>query len=289
MYIWIILSVLVLVTVSVLALVIPNLGLKSIDDPSSWNLENGDAKPKGNQVDLFIKNQKALFRVFYKIQSLPRTSTAYDSSVGTATGFNSITNNYDICPKLNADACKHPGFIKLLNFQDSFYIELLQAPDASRPGLPKTQVCITTTAVTRDANNQKTQMTYLETFPIPPFPLQKWVMLSVVRRGSSFDIFYNDSMVASIKTTNAPTLTATSATLAEKGVKGEAKYVHAINTDYTASEVKADFSRNADTNGEPNPLLFGSININLCPSGNCFTGPQVKPANPLLDWTSEYN
>jgi hypothetical protein len=290
MYVWITLALLVLITVSVLALVLPNLGVKTIDDPKEWSLESGTAKTeKPNQTDFFINNQNALFRVFYKIESLPRTSVAYDSSVGTASGLNPVTNNFDICTKTNADACKHPGFIKLLNFQDSFYIELLQAPDASRPGLPKTQVCIRTTAIQKNAQNQNQQVTFLETFPIPPFPLQKWVMLSVVRRGSDFDIYYNDKMVSSIKTTNVPYFSATSATFADKGVKGVAKYVHTLNKSYTPDEVDADFNRNTDTNGEPTAFLFTNLDVKLCPSGNCFSGPQIKPANPLVDWTSDYN
>lgn len=289
MYVWLTLAVLVLITVSVLALVLPNLGVKTIDDMSEYNLEKGDAKTKAEQTDYFIKNQNALFRVFYKIDALPRTSVAYDTSVGTAAGLNPVTNNFDICTKTNANMCKHPGFVKLLNFQDSFYIELLQAPDASRPGLPKTQVCITTTAIVKNQQNNNEQVTYLETFPIPPFPIQKWVMLSVVRRGSDFDIYYNNKLVSSIKTTNVPNFTASAATFAESGVKGVAKYVHTINKASTPDEVASDYGRNTDTNGEPTPLFFANLNINLCPSGNCFTGPEIRPANPLVDWTSDYN
>lgn len=290
MYVWITLALLVLVTVSVLALVLPNLGVTTIDDTSEWQLENGDAKTKKeNQTDFFIKNQNATFRVFYKVESLPRTSIAYDTAVGTASGLNPVTNNFDICQKLDANSCKHPGFLKLLNFQDSFYIELLQAPDASRPGLPKTQVCITTTAIQKNQQNQNQQVNYLETFPLPPLPLQKWVMVTIVRRGSDFDFYYNNTLVSSIKTTNVPYFTATSATFAEKGIKGIAKYVHTINKGSSAADVAADHARNADTNGEPTPLLFSNLTVDLCPSGNCFKGPEIRPANPLVDWTTDYN
>lgn len=171
----------------------------------------------------------------------------------------------------------------MLKFDSSFFIELLQAPDASRPNLPKTQVCIQTTKNTTTGNT-----VYLETFPIPPLPLQKWVMITISREGHRFDIYYNDQLQASIKTTNVPYLTATNATLANRNIRGVAKYPKAEASFSTPQDVSADFSSLTDTRGEPLDSLLPVSLPSLCPSGDCFSGPKVKPANPLVDWKTDY-
>jgi hypothetical protein len=89
-----------------------------------------------------------------------------DDNTSVAPNLNPITNNYDICDNTN-NQCVHKGFTKLLTFGSVFSIELLQAPDASRPNLPKTQVCIQTVKNTSTGNTN-----YIETFPIQPFPIQ---------------------------------------------------------------------------------------------------------------------
>jgi hypothetical protein len=59
------------------------------------------------------------------------------------------------------------------------------------------------------------------------------------------------------------------------------------NKTASQSDVNADYLKMADTRGEPFEKLFQEINIKLCPSGECFQGPQIRPANPLIQWSSD--
>lgn len=232
----------------------------------------------GTYVSNFLKNQSSSFRIFYYIQSLPRTASIYDTTTNTA-NFNPTTDSFDICDATTG-TCTHPGFAKLLQFDRSLWIELLQAPDASRPGLPKTQLCIQTT--------NQTGNSYIETFPLPPFPQQKWVMLTLSHEGSKYDVYYNGQLAASVKTTNVPKPTASNLALSDGTFTGRTSYLLSKTTAMTAAEVASDYASNTNTLGEPYDSLFPSLNLNLCPSGNCFSGPSVRPSNPLVVWKSDY-
>jgi hypothetical protein len=282
MIVWILAAIIVLITISVLVFFVPTLGIKEEQTYGPWTLGTADAKVDSNIITTFLGNLNSTFRVFYYVQSIPRTSTSFSYAENVPPNFNSKTNTFDVCVNTNGD-CKHQGFIPLLKFGDSLMIEMLQAPDASRPGLPKTQLCIQTIR-----NTGTTNTTYLETFSLPPFPLQKWVMVTLVRRGNSFDVYYNGTLVATHRTLYVPNLISTAGTFADTSVRGQTKYLMAKNEAQSASDVSSDYLRLANTNGEPYEPMFPSLNLSFCPSGNCFQGPQVRPANPLVDWRTNY-
>jgi hypothetical protein len=283
MIIWILAGVILLITLSLLVFFVPTLGIKEEQTYGPWTLGTKDATLDSTVVTTFLGNLNSTLRVFYYIKSIPRTSTSFSYAQDVAPNFNSKTNTFDVCVNTNG-ACVHQGFIPLLKLGDSLMIEMLQAPDASRPGLPKTQLCIQTTRNTGASNT-----TYLETFALPPFPIQKWIMLSLVRRGNSFDVYYNDTLVASHRTLYAPNLLSTSGSFADGSVRGQTKYLMAKNTSQSASDVNSDYMRLANPKGEPYEPMFPALNLPMfCPSGDCFQGPQVRPANPLVDWRTNY-
>jgi hypothetical protein len=280
---WLIAATVIFLTIAVLVYMVPGSALTKVSDYSSWTLNQiPQGRLDSTYVDTFMKNESSTLRVFYYIQGLPRTSVVSDDTPTIAPNLNPITNNYDICDNTNG-ACVHKGFIKLLTFGNSFLIELLEAPDASRPNLPKTQVCIQTVKNTSTGNTN-----YIETFPIPPLPMQKWVMITVSRQGHRFDIYYNDTLQTSIKTTNAPYFTATNGTLADTSVRGVAKNPKVMNTFSRPEQVQGDYSAAANTKGEPYDSILPIALPSLCPSGDCFSGPTVKPANPLVDWKTDF-
>lgn len=279
MIVWFIAAFVILLTLGVLYLGVPSFTTKSEAADGPWDLSTGPAVPSEN-LEQFAKNLNSTVRVFYYIDGLPRTNAAIlDASTPS---FNLQTNTFDICEPASGISCVHPGFIKLLNISNTFFIEVLQAPDASRPGLPKTQVVIQTQKV------QGTQIkTYLETYALPEFPIQKWTMLTVSRSGNRVNIFYNNRLVFSKNTRNVPALLSGGGNFSAPQVRGTVKYLKTTDTAISQSEVNTDYSLMADTRGEPLEKLFQKINITLCPSGECFSGPQIRPANPLIDWTSD--
>ena len=282
MILWFIAAFVIIITIYALNIFFTP-KITTASDPGPWILDGNQgasSQVTNNHTYAanFLKNQSSSFRVFYYIQSMPRTAAVYDTTTNVA-NFNSTTDSFDVCDN-TAGTCVHPGFAKLLQFDTSLWIELLQAPDASRPGLPKTQLCIQTT--------DQTGKSYIETFALPSFPQQKWVMLTLSHEGSKYDVYYNGHLAASVKTVNVPKPTATKLALSDGTFTGRASYLLSATTPLTASQVASDFKSNTDTLGQPYDSLFPSLNINLCPSGNCFTGPSVRPSNPLVIWKSDY-
>jgi hypothetical protein len=283
MILWFIAAFVVLLTLGILYLGIPSLATKSEGNDGPWDLSKGPAIPTEN-TDQFANSLNSSLRVFYYIDTLPRTNAALLD--GSTPSYNTQTNTFDICDKSTGNTCAHPGFVKLLNISDSFYIELLQAPDASRPGLPKTQFVIQTQSIQK-VSNVNTLKTYLETFTLPEFPIQKWVMLTVVRNGNRINIFYNNRLIFSKNTRYVPFILPGGGNFSVPQIRGTAKYLKTKDSITSQSEVNTDYSQIADTRGEPVEKLFEKMNITLCPSGTCFSGPQIRPANPLIEWSSD--
>ena len=283
-YVLIIGGILVLFVLAVLMFVLPRyMGTAAISSYDSWTL-TGDSLLPNAFVQPFTTNTSATLRLFYTLSSLPRTQNA-----------DSLEAIPDICPLTpaaveNGTCSKHPGFAKLLNFENSLWIELLQVPDASRPGLSKTQFCVRTTQSAAGAGPTQ----YIETFALPAFPLQKWVMLTLVREGSRFDVYYNDVLQASIRTTYVPAISSVNGSFGSPLLRGTVKYPLVAARAFTGYEIAADYKAHADTRGEPLSPFFsrgsggGTFSFSLCPSGTCFRGPTMKPANPLLEWTTPY-
>lgn len=113
-------------------------------------------------------------------------------------------------------------------------------------------------------------------------------MLTLSHEGSKYDVYYNGHLAASIKTTNVPKPTASKLALSDGTFTGRASYLLSKTSSMTAAEVSSDYTTNTDTLGAPFESFFPSLNLNLCPSGNCFTGPSVRPSNPLVVWKSDY-
>jgi hypothetical protein len=228
--------------------------------------------------------------MFYNIDSLPRTGSiegCQEPSINTNNKFDCVKAEFPICTLSASQTCQHTGFVKLFNlFSDSLYVELLQAPDAGRPGLPKTQLCI------RTQDGTTTPTYYIETFPLPPFPLQKWIMLTISRKGNSLKVYYNTAVVASVKTTKTISLNSAAATLSlgDPSIQGKAQYLWMPFGTKEITEITQYYNSLTDTNGAPIQTSIGyPTNFSLCPSGNCLNGPQVRPANPLVNWNFEYS
>lgn len=271
----------VFLTLGILILVLPTQSLDiQADSDGPWIFQQGQLSIPSDHVDRFMSNINAKLRVFYFLENLPRTNTVILDTENAS--LDPATNTYNICPLTNNTSCAHPGFIKLLNLGSRCFIELLQAPDASRPGLPKTQLVVQTQKNTASGNVQ-----YLETFALDAFPLQKWVMVTVVRNGNRISVYYNDRLVLSKNTTYVPNFVSGSGTFADAMIRGQAKYLQTYSGEVSLADVATDYKIMADTRGEPINKFYSKLSINLCPSGDCFRGPQIKPTNPLMAWNSD--
>lgn len=282
LFLLLIAGVVILITISILFFVVPATSEEVKESNGPFDLATAPKVPQGEE-EVFTKNTLGTLRVFYYIESLPRTNTIILDTDANTVNLNPSTNLFNICEKTAGSKCgQHPGFKKLLNIGDTLWIEVLQAPDASRQGLPKTQLVIQTQQNTSTGVKQ-----YYETFPIPEFPIQKWTMLTVVRNGSRITLYYNDRIVFSKTTTYIPIILAGASKFSEPGVIGQAKLLFTSTNAHTPKDIRSDYARTADPSGKPVEPIFSKLNITFCPSGDCFRGPQIRPANPLIEWKTD--
>lgn len=276
-------GIVILLTLSILYFVVPAFMKPSdqdVEEMGPWDFASSPRLPSAI-AEKFATNVNATLRVFYYVETIPRTNQLI---IDTATpSFRTDANLFEICEATSTTSCNHVGFVKLLNIGDTLFLELLQAPDASRPGLPKTQLVVKTTKRTTPT----TLTYYFETFPVPEFPLQKWIMVTVVRSGNRINLYYNNKLVFSKNTTNVPAISGGVNTFADQSIKGKAKYIFSSSNAHTPADVSSDFARMADPTGEPTDSIFQKLNFTFCPSGDCFTGPRIRPANPLVEWKSD--
>ena len=244
-----------------------------------------------NGLDIYKLKSLSSFTVtiFLKVNYLPRTGTFVDCNTVVNPGdFDCKEGRFPKCQinsNPNNKECSHKnfGYRNLLRIGNSIRFELLETQTPQKPGMARAQISVQTQ---QSSNNQ-----WMETYPLPEFPLQKWIMLSIVRKGNTYIVYYNDKMVGSFKTEYVPYIDTTKPQLGEdKIIKGVGIYLSIIKQALNTDQIKKRYISFTDTNGEPKMPVFSAIKpIDLCVSGNCFQGPAVKPANPFVQWTQEYS
>ena len=227
----------------------------------------------------------------------------------------------------NCDRCQRNGYVPLMSIGDTCFLEVLPAPDAGRQGKAMAQLSIRTKTtvdasgnplhidasgnlITSDASGSKNNFeSVFEFLPLPPIPTHKWVMVTISREGRRFDVYYNGSLVLSRKTLyNIATTADTTGIIAG----GSAFSGYCAGFDFNGNvtnslAVSATYSQRSDTRGAPYVTLpetasalqaaattapgysIGGIQLpSICPTGGCFAGPTVRPAQPWLDWETSY-
>lgn len=194
------------------------------------------------------------------------------------------------CQGTDCSKCKHIGYVNILNISNVIRLEMLTAPDASRQNAALVQLVVRTLRTKPNAND--TEVTE-ETIVCPEIPLQKWTMITIARDGRRFDIYYNNKLVSSKRTEQMiDTNSAVGPILAgDPQLYGSVAYVEVFDKRLSEAEVAANYSRLADTTGQPF-ISKSKFDINdflsVCKNGDCLKGPSVRPTSPLLDWDTLY-
>ena len=198
---------------------------------------------------------------------------------------------------------------------DTCFLEVLPAPDAGRQGKVMTQLAVRTKTTVDASGNplvidasgaRPNFKSVFEFLALPPIPTQKWVMVTISREGRRFDVYYDGNLVLSQKTLFN---IATTSDTAGINVGNSAFSGYGAGFDFAGSvtsglEVSAKYSLRSDTRGAPRVSLPSDVTTiatnsagaatsgiklpSLCPTGGCFTGPTVRPAQPWLDWETSY-
>ena len=230
--------------------------------------------------------------MFLKVNYMPRTGTFIDCETGLSTEsgkYNCKESKFQKCKlgttNTNNPTCLRQGYKSLFRVGNAIRLELLETQNPQRPGMARAQLSVKT----QELGDSST--TWIETFSLPEFPLQKWMMMTIVRSGNVYSVYYNDRISGSFKTEFVPYVDSGKVILGEgTTMKGVGVYLSVFSRNLSAGDITSRYSSFTDTNGQPKlPYLTGMNIGGLCISGNCFKGPSVKPANPLVEWTQEYS
>lgn len=272
-------------------------------------------------AELFYARPEGSFQGFFYLNAMNRTGSY--TTCGTNPNQASCTDGtFGICncqgSALNdCSVCKHVGYEPLISIAGVASVEVLTVPDASRQGKAMAQLVLKTEGPATSGSSTNRQ-TYIETVSLPYIPMQKWTMITICREGRRFDVYYDSALVVSKKTLYMPVSDTMNTNLrgivsGSEALTGEVALVDLENRAYTMSEVAAAFARKADTRGAPRvsssftagyrdsaglmPSHTGSLlsllqvslpSVSICPEGNCFNAPTVRPASAIYDWSTSY-
>ena len=158
----------------------------------------------------------------------------------------------------------HVGYQTLVNIQNTFVLEILNSPDASRPNSVAAQIYVKTQfydKATRE-NNFK-----IETFPLPPLPEQKWTMVTISKQGRQINVYYNSTLVLAKKAQNnfsTQTPTCSPVSVGSNTLSGNVAMVTYFTTHQNISNVSSRYQQQTDTRGNLNTM-------NVVPTTNSYT------------------
>jgi len=136
---------------------------------------------------------------------------------------------------------------------------------------------------------------FMEAIPLPMIPLQKWTMITIVKEGRRFDVYYGAKLQIS-KMTTYPPLNPDSGsqniTTGNNKWGGLIGMFKGINGVYYAPDVIADAETILDTRGIPyinDPFPWSAFVLPKCFLGNCTGLPDVKPPNQFMVYQTNYS
>jgi hypothetical protein len=133
---------------------------------------------------------------------------------------------------------------------------------------------------------------YMEPITLPAIPLQRWTVVTIVKEGRRFDIYYGTLLVASKLCNNVPVspFPGSSWAAGAAGWKGQIGLFNVSQKASTKRDVVADVESMVNTRGIPYYLdrmnFDFSVNMPTCMLGNCNMMPAVKPVNPFAIYAS---
>lgn len=180
----------------------------------------------------------------------------------------------------------------ILSSAGAFSLEI--APTALERGTTNAQLRVTMSAPTGTQD---------ETIELPNFPLQKWVLVTILRDGRRFDVMYNDKLVASHRMTYYPATPTMGLQIGDSTLLGTAVHVLVAGQRVSPGAIRAERARLADTNGAPVtpanlalPTGVGQAAADViakfrtvCLPGLPCEAVDKPPANSMKAWTSPYS
>lgn len=286
-------TVIILMTV---ALFSPWSLLKKKDSKGPYALQKlqeiGDVKD--TQTMLSASNSGSLQAFVYPLafQRTGKVSMCSDGTTPQPGEPDCNSGRFGICACEGTDCskCKHVGYVNIVNISNVVRLEMLTSPDASRQNAALVQLVVRT--LRKKATSNDTQVVE-ETLVLPIIPIQRWTMITIARDGRRYDIFYNNKLVVSKRTEHVLDINSAVGTIVagDSNLYGSITNVEIFPNRLAEAQVAANYSRLADTTGEPyssqTDIKFSDF-IPFCKDGACLKGISVRPSSPLMDWDTQY-
>jgi hypothetical protein len=274
------------------ALGIAYLSLQYMSSPSAYQ---GTAL-----YDLSIPQQKVLpnsicpwtaapysIRFAIQIAQAPRTVSKVDciSSASPATSFQPSCDDSSFntcsCSAANCSRCdiqKNSYLTKLLNVGDN--VELWASGYTSpndKPYVP---------ALLKIRTGADSNQHYMESVPLPAIPLQRWTVITIVKEGRRFDVYYGGKAVATKLCSYVPIPPSSGSDwiVGASGWLGKIGLFSCLPKSKSADDVNRDVESLVNTRGIPfylDELTLTMPTFPTCLFGNCNSLPTVKPTNPF--------
>ena len=269
------------------------------------NFVSGKATYQGSKpyYDLSVPNQLVLtqtdaawstrpcsirFGIF--VESAPRTVSKVDCVEVTNPAFGPSCSDYSFspcqCASTDCGRCemKADYMSKLLWVGDR--LELWASGYTSQNDKPYVPALLKV----RTAQDSNQHM--MEAVPLPAIPLQRWTIVTIVKEGRRFDVFYGTNLVASKLLSYVPVSGEGRQWYAgNKAWKGKIGFFAGTSlTAPTAADVKKDVEALVNTRGVPfymDQVTFSfDTKMPSCILGDCNKLPEVRPPNPFTVYAS---
>jgi hypothetical protein len=243
-------------------------------------------------ANAFVNDGEGTFQCFVILDALSRTGGHVDCGVGSNKP-DCDSGLYNVCTCTavgDCTNCKHEGYQPVFTIHGIYTLEVMNAPDASRPSGVATQLTVRT-----KTDNAGTPITQIETINLPPIDHQKWVMITIAREGRRLDIYYNNTLVSSSKLNNIVS-TVTNGTPLTTGnymLSGKIGALSFLPNRQSIQDVSSTYAKLTNTRGDPSMFTTAStthsytvnskaptsIISSLCLDGSCLSFPKLGQAD----------
>ena len=227
----------------------------------------------GNNVDesnKFMRNDMdEAIQFFVYLDGTLRMGQSIESGSSGSNVPSQDSGLYQQCRCTSKDDCRnclpHIGYQTIMNIQDTFVLEILNSPDASRPNAVATQIYVKT---------QVSDNFNIETFPLPPLPEQKWTMVTISKQGRQINVYYNSTLVLAKKAQNnfsTRTPTCSPVSVGSNSLSGKVATVTYFSSHQTINDVAARYQALTDTRGN-------LISMQIKPTSTSYMTTDNSPA-----------
>jgi hypothetical protein len=249
-----------------------------------------DLSKEGTRVlsssDFSWTNEACSLRFAIFVESAPRTVSKVDCiASGASTAFAPSCSDYEYkrcaCNGVDCTGCNIQGnyLTNLLSYGGN--LQLWASGYTSQNDKPYVPAILKVTTASSPSQS------YVESITLPAIPLQKWTVITIVKEGRRFDVYYGAKAVAT-KLLDYPPLSSivTSGwTAGNSRWAGKIGLFSGVKKTQTSVDVLTDVQALVNTRGIPfylDELNFDfNVTIPKCLFGNCNKLPDVKPLNPF--------